>query len=119
MKTKSCIFIGLSILAALALAFLLREPRVDFSDNPALLLSVSQNGIATLETQNGLLELPLDALDSGKGTEMDEHARAAVRIAQQDKVAYRITARRTLQIWYETPHGPVLLNSALTGGREQ
>jgi hypothetical protein len=90
-----------------------RKTKIDFSDNPALLIQVSDSGTATLDTYHGQISAPLANVIWKTNSAFLAGAQKLVREAQRDKVAFTKSNDGELQIWFETESGPESLNQKL------
>ncbi len=101
-----CVLAGVFVLAR-------RNAMVDFSDNPALLVQVSEAGTVTLDTYQGRIVAPLAGVNWKTNSALLTEAQKLVREAQREKVAFRKSKSGESQIWYETESGPESLNEKL------
>lgn len=86
---------------------------VDFNDNPALLVEVSDTGIASLDTYQGPLIGPLGGVHWRRDPEYLQQARTFIDRARRDTVAFAKNRTGEIEIWYQTETGAESLNQQL------
>jgi hypothetical protein len=109
---KIVFLIVLTALAFGAIFIASNHANIDFTDNPALLVDVDSNGIATLDTHKGKVTGKLADISWNNDTNFIAKAKLLVAIAQKDTVAFR-TKNDQLTIWYDTESGAKSLNQEL------
>lgn len=83
---------------------------IDFSDNPALIVEVDDNGTVTLDTYQGTITGILKGVRWSKNKIFREKAKNIISKAQVDKVAYVVKSNGEIIIWYQTIDGARNLN---------
>ena len=86
---------------------------VDFDDNPALILDVSDSGIVSLDTYQGPVKGRLSGVRWRSDAEYLRRARTLIDFARRDKVAFALTRQGEIEIWYQTESGAESLNQQL------
>lgn len=105
----SIVVLVFSIIGALVLML----NTVDFYDNPAMLIGISDKGIIVLETYDGKLIGQLKGVRWHKSQNFYLDVMNVIRIAQQDKVAFSHHNNGDLTIWYHNDNSVVCLNDSL------
>ncbi|WNG29974.1 hypothetical protein F0U62_42685 [Cystobacter fuscus] len=86
---------------------------IDFQDNPALLVEVSDDGIVSLDSYQGPVTGRLSGVRWRNEPEYLSKARKLIDIARRDKVAFAVDRRGALLLWYPTEDGAESLNQQL------
>jgi hypothetical protein len=86
---------------------------IDFHDNPALLLEVSDDGIVSLDSYQGLVTGRMSGVHWKNEPEYLRRARPLIDLARRDKVAFAVDRKGELLIWYPTKDGAESLNQEL------
>ncbi|WP_257450542.1 hypothetical protein [Archangium lipolyticum] len=86
---------------------------IDFQDNPALLVEVSDDGIVLLDSYQGPVTGRLSGVHWRNEPEYLSKARKLIDIARRDKVAFAVDRRGELLLWYPTEDGAESLNQQL------
>jgi len=86
---------------------------IDFQDNPALLVEISDDGIVSLDSYQGPVTGRLSGVHWKNDPEYLSKARRLVDVAMRDKVAFAVDRKGELMLWYPTEHGAESLNQQL------
>ena len=78
---------------------------IDFVDNPALLLDVSKDGVVTLDTKDGTIEVALANTNVAISDENMRQFDRLVATAQRDFVAFGMRSDNTVDVWYQDAEG--------------
>jgi hypothetical protein len=86
---------------------------VNFTDNPALLVKISNDGLVELNSYQGVIKGPLEGVSWKNDPKLLEEAKKIILDAQIDKVAFRVNKNGEFQIWYQSVEGAISLNKKL------
>lgn len=86
---------------------------VDFQDNPALLVEISDDGIVSLDSYQGPVTGRLSGVQWRNEPEYLRKAREFIAVAMRDKVAFAVDRKGELLLWYPTEDGARSLNEQL------
>jgi hypothetical protein len=93
--------------------------RVDFLDNPALLEGVTNEGVVTLDTDQGKISGRLCGVNWSNNPAFLDKANKLIHLAQSEKVAFEKTQGGCLRIWFVSESGPRSLNEEMSNPRGQ
>lgn len=106
--------IGAMLLIGILLLKIHWTGKVDFSDNPALLVQISETGTVTLDTYNGRIVAPLEGVKWKSNSVLSPQVRELLQEAQREKVAFKKSKNGGLHIWFVTESGSESLNDRLS-----